>query len=132
MVASSAEEAIRSNEEKSSPWIMEKVQSNDDVLDPAPTEAEEAEEVVEAAAATAAAAATPAPDVGTDEAPWPSTSVVWTQRTSRMLEIGTKRTEENRFRLRYRYRCRSLYFDWIDKFDQMIGIAFLIWRFVSS
>lgn len=67
MVASSAEEAMRSNEEKSSPWIMENVQSNEEVLDPTPTEVEDVDEVVEAATATAAA--TPAPDVGTEEAP---------------------------------------------------------------
>lgn len=66
MVASSAEEAMRSNEAKSSPWMMEKVQSSDDVLKPAPTEVVDAELVVDAATA---AAATPAPEVGTDEAP---------------------------------------------------------------
>lgn len=67
---------------------MENVQSNEEVLDPTPTEVEDVDEVVEAATATAAA--TPAPDVGTEEAPWPSTSDVWTERTSRMLDIGTK------------------------------------------
>ena len=86
MVASSADEAMRSKEEKSSPWITENVQSNDEALDPTPTETEEAEEVVEAATAEEA----PAPDVATDEVPCPRTSDVWTERTSRMLEIGTK------------------------------------------
>lgn len=75
MVASSADEAMRSNEAKSSPWMMEKVQSSEEVLKPAPTDAEEAELVVDAA--TAAAAATPAPEVpGTEEDPWPTTSEV--------------------------------------------------------
>lgn len=75
MVASSAEDAMRSSEEKSSPWMTEKVQSSDEAPQPTPTpETEEAEEVAEAAAAAAAAA--PAPDVGTDEVPCPRTSDV--------------------------------------------------------
>lgn len=74
---------------------MEKVQSSEEVLKPAPTEAEEVELVVDAA--TAAAAATPAPEVpGTEEDPCPTTSEVWTDRTSRILEIGTlKNKTEN-------------------------------------
>ncbi len=71
MVASSAEDAMRSSEEKSSPWMTEKVQSSDEAPHPTPTDAEEAEEVAEAAAAAA-----PAPDVGTDEVPCPRTSDV--------------------------------------------------------
>ena len=47
------------------------------------------EEEFETAAAAAAAAAAPAPDVGPDKDPWPSTSDVCTERTSRMLEINT-------------------------------------------
>lgn len=102
IVASSAEGAMRSSEAKSSPWMMEKMQSRDELLDPvllppAAPEEDEPEELAAdedeepaAAATTAAAAATPAPDVP-DEAmtPWPRTSVVWTLRTSRMLEIKT-------------------------------------------
>ena len=72
MVASSADEAMRSKEEKSSPWITENVQSNDEALDPTPTETEEDAEVVEAATAEEA----PAPDVATDEVPCPRTSDV--------------------------------------------------------
>lgn len=92
MVASSAEDAMRSREEKSSPWMTEKVQSSDEAPQPTPTpETEEADEVAEAAAAAAAA---PAPDVGTDDVPCPRTSDVWTERTSRMLEIGTEKIEK--------------------------------------
>jgi hypothetical protein len=46
------------------------------------------------AEAAAAAAAAPAPDVGTDDVPCPRTSDVWTERTSRMLEIGTEKIEK--------------------------------------
>jgi len=62
MVASSAEAAIRSNEEKSSPWMIENVQSGD--VDT--TDAED----------------NPAGDT-------PCTSDVCTHRTSRMLAMGT-------------------------------------------
>lgn len=67
MVASSADDAIRSSEANSSPWMMEKVQSSDEAPGPRPVEPDEAEEeAVEAAAATDAPAAA-VTDVVTDE-----------------------------------------------------------------
>lgn len=109
MVASSADGAIRSREAKSSPWMMEKMQSRAELLEPtaAQVAADDEAEVdddeddddddwLADEAATTAAAAAAAPDEVPDDDPCPtSTSEVCTLRTSRMLEIKTKIEKKN-------------------------------------
>ena len=89
MLASSALVAIRSSDAKSSPWMMEKVQSTDELLLPTLLPTPPAPVRPPAPPAPPAEAEPLTEDEDPAAVTWLITSDVWTHRTSRMVQMGT-------------------------------------------